>query len=176
MGQLTGPCVSSSSDDTTILSTTISNPNGEPFAATVTYLPSSIISIVTLANPDLVNAYAVSIRWQSTDFATSTPAVSYQPISTSSTESSGKTHDGFGDEAKIGIGVGVSLGVILVLALALCVLFVRRRRSQRATISHDGHDQMPVEYFQGPAELLAPSKLTFELHGDHTPKAAELHG
>lgn len=174
MGQFTGPCVSSS-HDTTILSTIISNPNGEPFAATATYIPSTVIAVVTLANPDLVNAYAVSIRWQSTDFAASTSVVSYQPMTTSSTEPSAKNHGGLGNEATIGIGVGVSLGVILVLALALCVLFVRRRRGQRDSISHDEPDRM-LECSQSPAELLAPRKLVFELHADHLPKVAELHG
>ncbi|KAE8153348.1 hypothetical protein BDV25DRAFT_31335 [Aspergillus avenaceus] len=86
----------------------------------------------SLDTKGLVNAYGVSIRWQSTDFTspTSTSAVATSSIPTVETTSQvtqPKGSSGLSDDAKAGIGVGVAVGVLWAIGLVFGIYFFRRK-------------------------------------------------
>ena len=187
MGEFTGPCVSSTSKDfSTISSQAVSDTTGTSFDTTEVMLPSSVIAVTTLADPFLVNAYAVSIRWQSIDFTTSISALSRETsiAQTTPTNVSGLStanHSALGNEAKVAIGLGVSLGVLLILIVALSLFCFRRRRSQLAAQEHDEDPDegsaSPTKGDLEPAELPTPTFFTPELPSDGFKwKTAELYG
>lgn len=139
-----------------------------------------------------VNAYGVEIRWQSTDFASSSPSSSQSPPTASTTgpsstggatapaqESNGSGGGGGGlsTGAKAGIGIGAAIGAILVLVGV--AFFVRRARTRRgpvgAAVPNDekgyyaGHmppgPAAPTELWTKPshAELAGPQQYVSEL-------------
>ncbi|CRG83611.1 hypothetical protein PISL3812_00965 [Talaromyces islandicus] len=93
--------------------------------STYTYITSKPTGLATSTSVDQfgVNAYAIRIRYQSSDLitATSTSEPTQSPSSTSNTSPSSSLSSG----AKAGIGVGVALGAILLIA---CSLFFFKRR------------------------------------------------
>ncbi|KAK1772861.1 hypothetical protein QBC33DRAFT_32006 [Phialemonium atrogriseum] len=125
-----------------------------------------------------VNAYGLEIRWQSTDFASSSPSSSPSSKSSptesttgpSSTggptapaqESNGSGGGGGGGGlsagAKAGIGIGAAIGAILVLVGV--AFFVRRARTRRgpvgAAVPDDGKGYYAGHLPPGPA---APTEL-----------------
>ncbi|KAJ6021486.1 hypothetical protein N7540_006990 [Penicillium herquei] len=74
-------------------------------------------------NEDLVNAYAVSIRWSSEDFSTG-PADSHGGRSALSATS------------KAGIGVGATFAVFTAMTLGAVILLSRRKRGQQQISRH----------------------------------------
>src|SRR5262249_37904195 len=88
-----------------------------------------------------VNAFSVQIRFQATDFASTT---------TSNSNSTGAITDaqppGLSTGAKAGIGVGVAIGVLALLllgALLLGALLLRRRKRKPKTDQTPVTDQTP---------------------------------
>ncbi|KAI0179438.1 hypothetical protein GGR52DRAFT_570321 [Hypoxylon sp. FL1284] len=107
-----------------------------------------------------VNALSVQVRFQSTDFASSTSAEIFSSSTERATASSragsaaatGSLNDsdatstdrgGITMGAKVGIGIGVSLGVIVLLVVGAFVL-IKRRKSKSISL--------------GPQELTIPAK------------------
>ncbi|PLB46485.1 hypothetical protein P170DRAFT_511244 [Aspergillus steynii IBT 23096] len=92
-----------------------------------------------------VNAYAVTIRYQSADklppttSATTTSAPTSTTSSTTSTTSSAATSSpdssGLSSGAKAGIGVGVAAGVVLLLVAVGFWLFRRRKANAAAAVA-----------------------------------------
>lgn len=111
-----------------------------------------------------VNAYAVYIQWQSTDFTTppTTPTSNTDtatPDATRSTEapSDSPSSSGLSTGAKAGIGVGVSAGVILLAALVFFLLWQRKDRQKQDLQSYDNAGAMGLVY-QPPSEMPAESE------------------
>ncbi|KAI0380302.1 hypothetical protein F5Y04DRAFT_282065 [Hypomontagnella monticulosa] len=80
-----------------------------------------------------VNARGVQVRFQSTDFMTTTPTntISSQSTTTSSltsTNTSPSETSGLSTGAQAGIGVGVAVGVLALLAIA-GFIFLKRRKA-----------------------------------------------
>ncbi|PYH90756.1 hypothetical protein BO71DRAFT_452572 [Aspergillus ellipticus CBS 707.79] len=94
-----------------------------------------------------INGYAISIRWQSTDFTTPSATTTTAAISTASTASSttsgtqsptasptsSPSPSGLSTGAKAGIGIGVAAAGILAILLGL---FFMRRRKAKAPSPH----------------------------------------
>ncbi|OJJ43563.1 hypothetical protein ASPZODRAFT_136018 [Penicilliopsis zonata CBS 506.65] len=140
------------------------------------YTYSSSGSVVTattsLDSSGLINAYGVEIRWQSSDFASSTAVTttatatttattaqspsqaSATSTSTSSSTSTSKSSSGLSNGAKIGVGVGVAIGGVLVISLVVAWFLYRKRQkgrnasSELPTVSDKGtakNEGVPVE-------------------------------
>ncbi|KAI9926515.1 hypothetical protein MW887_004283 [Aspergillus wentii] len=127
-----------------------------------------------------VNAYGVSIRWQSTDFSTPPATAAISTIAfvdaTSTSESSSlsptnsdppSSRSGLSSGAKVGIGVGVAVGAILVIALVLALLFIRRLKRHP---QYQGNT--PGLVYKTPNEL--PTKPTLELPTRANPQSSDM--
>lgn len=73
-----------------------------------------------------INAYGVSVRWQSTDNIT--PSATAEPTESAIPTESSSSSPGLSGGAKAGIGIGVAVGVLSIIAL-LVLYFLRRRRT-----------------------------------------------
>jgi hypothetical protein len=81
------------------------------------------------------NAYAIQVRFQSTDFQTTNTDGQTLPPSSHSATGSGNQgnstqHHGLSTGAKAGIGVGVALGVPILALLVGLLLLLRRKSTQ----------------------------------------------
>ncbi|KAE9371654.1 hypothetical protein N431DRAFT_484149 [Stipitochalara longipes BDJ] len=107
-----------------------------------------------------VNAYGVSIRFQSTDFQTSSTVSSSLPIVSNSTALNSSANHHLTPGAKAGISVGI---VIVILALiAATVFFIRYHRSSKIPPSHIVQTEL---YNDGPRELEG-MRVRHELYTD----------
>ncbi|GKZ38026.1 hypothetical protein AbraIFM66950_009940 [Aspergillus brasiliensis] len=114
----------------------------------------------SLSSPGHINAYGISIRWQSTDFTTpaatsaSTTSSADSPATASassttdsssptSTSSPSSSSSGLSTGAKAGIGVGVAAGAVLAIFL---LLFFLRRRKANGVFSNAQGLQPPGQY------------------------------
>ncbi|CAK7223355.1 hypothetical protein SBRCBS47491_005180 [Sporothrix bragantina] len=113
----------------------------------------NVVSTVTAAEG--LNAFGLQIRYQSTDFASSTSSSSFTsstPKATGQTTGSGSsgpsptggssggssnTSSGLSSGAKAGIGIGVALGALAFIGVAL-FLFIRKRRAAAAASAAGG--------------------------------------
>jgi hypothetical protein len=139
----------------------ITNVNG----STTTIYPTSSVG---------VNAYGVSVRWQSTDFLTSTTISSYSTptsilISTHTTTIISNPQP-LSSGAQAGIGIGVAIFVLLIIAsLGFFVFWRRRSRAHLAQAVPGSNEPQGVEEvgFQvGKPELSATSVLPRRPIGD----------
>jgi hypothetical protein len=119
-----------------------------------------------------VYAYGIEIRFQSTDFVstsssattstTPSPGITSMPTPTSAmptptsaipmSTSSSQASDGLGSGAKIGIGVGVTAGV-LAIGLAVAIGYIigqRRTRKEREAIQVGQQDYGDLPEWQDP--------------------------
>ncbi|KAI1459830.1 hypothetical protein F4805DRAFT_418830 [Annulohypoxylon moriforme] len=78
-----------------------------------------------------INALGIQVRFQSTDFQTSTAANTISSITTPTADVSTSSQSGISQSARVGIGVGVSLGG-LVLLLIIGIFYVKRKRRSSA--------------------------------------------
>ncbi|KAI1206969.1 uncharacterized protein F4807DRAFT_463032 [Annulohypoxylon truncatum] len=122
-----------------------------------TAMPYTLVQNIT-GITGAINALGIQVRFQSTDFRTSTTAqlTSHTTDITSSipTSSQYANRNGLSQSAKVGIGVGVSLGV-LALLLAIALIYVKKKRRIKAT-SHEIHElhaqpKHPIEMGGGDA-------------------------
>ncbi|KAE8386703.1 hypothetical protein BDV23DRAFT_138498 [Aspergillus alliaceus] len=91
-----------------------------------------------------LNAYGISIRWQSTDFASAATATSIPRSSpgatvsadqaTSTSPATADPSSGLSTGSKAGIGVGVGVAALLFIAI-VCVLFRYRRRHAAVSVN-----------------------------------------
>src|SRR5579862_2441371 len=92
-----------------------------------------------------VNAASVQVRWQSTDFqSSSTTRRTNSPSPTTSTTATATAH-GLSKSAKIGIGIGIPLIVVGMLVLGITLLLRRRRQPMRDDPSHKPSNVEPQE-------------------------------
>jgi hypothetical protein len=148
--------------------TTVTNAsNNEPILATLH------------PQTEAVNGYGVSIRYQSTDFTSSTYSSGSSTSSATSSSSSSATaaaSPGISTGAKAGIGVGAAV-VGLAVLVGIAMLFLARRRKARSSTSGDSKPELdgadvPLRY-EAPGELaMAQKKRVQEIY---TPPA-ELGG
>lgn len=146
---------------------------------TASFMPgasSTTVLTTTMAPTHLVNAYGVSIRWQSTD--TITPTAKTIIVTATSASTSGSA-SGLTSGAKAGIGVGVALGAVLITALATWFFFLRRKRGQGDAVKTG--NQKIVELFGGSRQEKAelpggPHQEKAELPGGRHQQQAELSG
>ncbi|KAF2246746.1 hypothetical protein BU26DRAFT_521179 [Trematosphaeria pertusa] len=93
------------------------------------------VDFVTVDGIAALNAYGIQVRFQATDFATSTPtSTATSETSTSSTLPASplpSSSGGLSLGAKVGIGVGV-MGAVLLTVLALTIGFVIGKRRKRS--------------------------------------------
>lgn len=106
---------------------------------------STSLALETYDKDGGINAFAIQVRFQSTDFVsttsspgpTSTPATPAQTVPSTTLASSplptSTPSGGLSPGAKAGIGVGVSVGVLALIAMLWFGYIWRKRRSQQAT-------------------------------------------
>lgn len=126
---------------------------------------------------EAVNGYGVSIRYQSTDFvSTTTSSSSGTSSTTSSTPTSSSAtaaSSGLSTGAKAGIGVGAAV-VALAVLIGIAMLFVTRRRKARVAGQEvDGKEVGHPPRYEAPGEV--PMTKKGKTHEIYTPPA-ELGG
>ena len=117
---------------------------------------------------DVVNAYGVEIRWQSTDFH-SVPATAIATTTAASaevTKGSGEESSGLSPGAKVGTGVGVAVGVVIFLVLGFFILRRRKPQGDSHDASRDPYVPLADEpiHTHGKAELPATRPGNFIYH------------
>lgn len=122
-------------------------------------VPGAGIVTSTVTGPEGFNAYGVQIRFQATDFvSTSTASSSSSSVTTTSSTtrstSTGSSDKGLSTGTTAGIGVGVSIaGILILVGVIFFFLRQRRRRRRRRTenISPGGpHYQQRDPYYSKP--------------------------
>jgi hypothetical protein len=116
-------------------------------AGIITVTSSNAVAVQTVpvhvATTDGVGAFAVYIRYQSTDRTTSTATASsgssYTPTSTSSgtsgaTSSAAAPASRLSSGAKAGIGAGVAVIVVGLLAVGIFCMLTRRKRHRESKV------------------------------------------
>ncbi|KAH8901520.1 hypothetical protein GQ53DRAFT_757144 [Thozetella sp. PMI_491] len=144
-----------------------------------------------------INAFGVQIRWQSTDFVSTTSTASTS-ASTGSSNSPAQTQtsgaqsdapssapaaasDGLPTGAKAGIGVGVALVVLLLLA-GVALLWRRRRSQKAAALPANPMYEAPTDNGYLPYQSTAPkneldaTNTRSELDSHHSPTGYDPHG
>ena len=118
---------------------------------------ATFISTSVYAGYGAVNAYGISIRWQSTDF----PATITQPTtaltsvitSTVTVPAGGASSHGLTSGAAAGIGVGAVLIFIAVIAFVAVFILRRRRRRRGPKAEATNAVQRESEKYRGRQEL-----------------------
>ncbi|KAF1813559.1 hypothetical protein P152DRAFT_513775 [Eremomyces bilateralis CBS 781.70] len=157
------------------------------FASPVTHFvtasssDSSSMETVIMNATDAINAYAIQVRFQSTDFPKSTGSI----INTSSSSTSNlsqpslrvetNSNSGLRPGAIAGIAIGAVIGALLVMLLALLIIRHRNRRRHRPT-ERDGSAGQNISNMQPPNFIPG---LKAELDNTYVPaqtRPAELEG
>jgi hypothetical protein len=123
------------------------------------YSSSSLIGFFTPTGAGGVNAFSVQVRFQSSDFPTSTKTSTTPPTFTV-TPTVPSQHQGLSTGAKAGIGVVVAI-VVLALLLLGAFLYFRHRQRQR----HPAPTEPPRSDYDAYGLYTKP-----ELEADNIPK------
>ncbi|KAI1130796.1 hypothetical protein F5Y10DRAFT_103024 [Nemania abortiva] len=129
----------------------------------------------------IINAGAINVRWQPTDFITTTPPSTSVPSSSSTLPStssaptkpptasntSPQPDQGMSASTRVAIGVGVGIGSLaLIVAGIICFLFIRRSKRRKA--SKTSSDAPNASSDVGP-DLMKPKSPT-EVWTPHQPE------